>query len=236
MKINKSIIDYIRNVIKVAKIAGIDSAVFEKDLVRGLDENKTVFILHKDDVPEFPFDGMGLGRLDLFSSRYALVDGRPDVSIEGEISTKDGTNQVTQLTFKAKNLKVDYRCANATIFKSPKNVKNPMIYQFSINQDAVETLVKAQSAMGVEHLTLISNADGMRFELVDTNNDVFSHDFSAQAISIEEREDAMFVHRYPVKTLIALFKQDPEQTVELNLSGIMKVRILGVDVYVFPAI
>jgi hypothetical protein len=237
MKLSKELIDYIRTVVKVAKLVGIESVAIEKDLVRAMDENRTVVICHSDDVPDLPFDGIGIGRLDVFSSRFALIDGRDGFVTEAEISNKDKTDQVSQLTFKAKNIKVDYRCANSTTIKAPKVIKDPMKYEFALSSDAVDTLVKAQGAMGVEYITIISSADkGMCFELVDVNNDVFSHEFSDQAVSIDDRSDSEFVHRYPVKTLISLIKQDPTQRVQVSEKGILRVIVNSINVYVLPSI
>lgn len=237
MKISKEITDYIRNAAKVAKLVGIESVAIETNLVRAMDDNKTVVICHTDGVPDLPFDGIGIGRLDVFVSRFSLADGREQFTTEAEVDTRSGQKQVSQLTFKAKNIKVDYRCANSATIKAPKVIKDPMKYEFALTADAVDTLVKAQGAMGVEYVTIVSDEKkGMCFELVDTNNDVFAFEFSDQAVSIDEREDSSFVHRYPIKTLISLFKQDSTQTVEVSEKGIMKVTISGLNVFVLPSI
>ena len=236
MKLSKDLVNYIRNIVKVAKLIGIESAAVEKDLVRAMDENKTVVICHTDDVPDIPFDGIGIGRLDVFSSRFALIDGREGFSTDAEINVKDGTNQVAQLIFKATNIKVEYRCANSTTIKAPKAIKDTMISEFKLNADGVETFVKAHSAMSVDYVTVISNSKGTTFELIDTNSDVFSHAFTDQAVSLSDRSNVEFVHRYPAKTLVSIFKQDPNQTVEISTKGILKTRISGLDVFVLPSI
>lgn len=236
MKLSKDLVSYIRNAVKVAKIVGIESIAIEKDLIRAMDENKTVVICHTTDVPDLPFDGIGIGRLDLFSSRFALVDGRDGFSTEAEINNKDNLDQVSQLIFKATGIKIEYRCAESSKIKAPKVIKDPMKYEFKLTADGVDTLVKAQNAMGVDFVTVISNKKGVTFELVDTNNDVFSHEFADQAVDLEERTEVEFVHRYPVKTLIALFKQNSSQPVEVSGKGILKSVINGLDVFVLPSI
>lgn len=235
MKISKNLVDYIRNAAKVAKLVGIESVAIEKNLVRAMDENKTVVICQMDNVPDLPFEGMGIGRLDVFSSRYNLIDGREQVSTEVEIDSK--TSQVSQIIFKAKSIKVEYRCANTLTIKAPKQIKDPMKYEFLLSADAVETLVKAQVAMGVEYVTIISDKNkGMCFELIDANSDTFSFEFADQAVSIVERKNSEFVHRYPIKTLISLFKQDSSQIVNVSEKGIVKTTVLGLNVYVLPSI
>lgn len=237
MKLSKDIIDYIRNVVKIAKTVGIESVAFEKDMVRAMDENKTVVICHTDGVPDLPFDGIGIGRLDVFSSRFALVDGREGFATDAEISTKDNSQQVSQLIFKAKNIKVDYRCANTQTIKAPKAIKDPMTYEFTISADTVDILSKAQTAMSVDYVTIISNREkGMSFELVDTNNDVFSYEFSDQAVTITDRTDSEFVHRYPVKTVIALLKQGFNTPIQVGQRGFLRVIVNGINVTILPSI
>jgi hypothetical protein len=237
MKLSKNIVDYIRNAIKVAKLVGIESIAFEPGIVRAMDDNKTVVICHSNNVPTFEFSGIGIGRLDLFTSRYGLVDGRDQLIVEAELDTKSGTNQISQLIFKAKNIKVEYRCANSTTIRAPKSIKDVMTYEFVLNADGVDTLIKAQNAMGVEYVTVISDkTSGMRFELVDINRDIFVHEFSAQAVNIETKTKSEFVHRYPLKTLTALFKQDATQRIEVGERGFMKLVVYGLDVFVLPSI
>jgi hypothetical protein len=246
MKFSKDLVDYIRNVIKVARLAGIESVAIERIdpprgetknvIVRAIDENKTVVICHTDTISEcLPVHGIGIGRLDLFSSRLALVMDRPGFVTEAEVISKDGQDQVSRITFKAQGIKVDYRCANTVTIRAPKAINDPIKYEFTLDTDSIDTLIKAQNAMGVDFVTVISNeSKGMCFELMDANKDIFSHEFSAQAVSIVDRDDVEFVHRYPIKSLIPLIKQNSPHTIQVSERGIMKIDVSGINVFVLP--
>jgi hypothetical protein len=96
-------------------------------------------------------------------------------------------------------------------------------------------LTKAQSAMGSELVTLIADDDGVRFELSDINSDIFSQTFSEDIVDVDTKETGgSFAHRYPVKTLISLFKQNPDGVCYISQKGICKIRVSELDVYVLP--
>lgn len=234
MKLSKNITDFIRNAAKVAKIAGIESLAIEQNIVRGMDENKTVVICDNN-VPELPFNGIGIGRIDTFVTRYSLIENRDDITTEAAIDSNN--QQVIQLTFNTKNIKVEYRCADTTKIKAPKQIKDIMTSIFLLPEDTIETLVKAQTAMGDEKITIVSDKRGTCFELVDrTSNDVFSFVFAEQAKSLNEDDVEEFVHRYPAKTLIQLLKQNSNQTIEVSSKGILKLTINNLNIYVIPSI
>ena len=88
---------------------------------------------------------------------------------------------------------------------------------------------KGQTAMGADTVSVISNADGVAFELRDINNDVMSHTFT-------EGEHPNFAHRYPVKTLLAMFKSNAEGDFEIGKKGMLKFPVNGLDVYVIPQV
>ena len=238
MKFSKSHIDYIKKAAKVAKLVGIEALAIEKTVVRGMDESKSVVICTTENIPDIEFDGIGIGRLDVILSRLALIEERTTFSSEADTNIRNNETQVSQLTFKAKNIKVDYRCADTRVIKAPKAIKDPMTFTFRLNQDIVDTLIKAQSAMGVDDVTLISNEEGMSIELIDaTNNDVFSYNFGVQALMIDNQQEIKeFVFRYPVKILTGLFKQDALQTIEIGEKGTMKCVVLGISVYVLRVV
>lgn len=240
MKLNTNTINFIKNVIKTARLVDVDNIIIETGKVRAIDDNRTVCLLETENIPEFPFGSMALNRVDIFSSRLALVENRDNFTIDAIIPEK--SDQVSSLSMKGEGVKVDYRCANiTTMSKIPKQLADVLKYQIDINLESVTLLQKAQGAMPqqntVDIVTVVSKNDGVFFELSDVTGDVFSLKFAEGAGSlIAQDDDVQFVYRYPIKTLLSLFKQNPTGKFKIGQKGIFNIVVNGINVYVPPRV
>jgi len=233
MKLTPDEIKYIQNVVHTAQMVGIDNIIIEPNLVRALDDNKTVVILQTDNVPAMSFGSIGLNRINVFNSRIDIAKTQDNFTIEAVAD--EGEEFTRALTMKGKGVRIDYRCANPSTIAAPRQVTDTMLWSVKLNAEAVLLLQKGQAAMGAENVSIISN-DGVSLELVDVNNDVFSHTFAPFAKPLTDNENAKFAYRYPVKTVLPLFKHDAEGTFEIGEKGILKVNVNGLDIYVLPQV
>lgn len=240
MKLDTTVINFIKNVIKTARLVDVDNIIIETGKVRAIDDSRTVCLLQTENVPELPFGSMALNRVDIFSSRLSLVENRDDFTIDAIIQEK--TDQVSSLSMKGRGVKVDYRCANTTTMsKIPKQLADVLKYQVDVNLESVTLLQKAQAAMPqqntVDVVTMVSKSDGVFFELSDVTGDIFSLKFTDGVISLVEHDDDVhFVYRYPIKTLLSLFKQNPTGTFKIGQKGMFNILINGINVYVPPRV
>ena len=232
MKLDKNTISYIQTVVETAKLVGIDSLIIEPNLVRAIDDNNTVVINQNKEVPEMPFGSIGMNRLDIFTARYDIAKTQDGFTIEAEVD--DGSQFVRAIIMKAKGMKIDYRCANPMAIKAPKQVNDVLKYRVVLTTEAVVNLQKAQSAMKAEIVTIISDG-GVSFELADLNNDVFKYTF-ADKVEVLTDGNGKFVHRYPVKTLLPLFKQNATGHFEIGAKGIAAFQLNGLKVFVLPQV
>ncbi|HCT29954.1 MAG TPA: hypothetical protein DIW31_04310 [Bacteroidales bacterium] len=235
MKLEQELIDCIRNAIDAANAAKITNIIFEKGFIRGIDDSKKVIIFQDHDVPTMPFTALGINRMDRFVSRFNLVYGQPNFSVEATVAERDDT--VSQLTFKCSGTKVDYRCANPRAVLAPKVMNDVMKYSAIITPDTVQFLNRGEAAMKMEFVTFISNDSGVSFEIIDkSNGDVLSHTFGIPARNIEGEKDNMFAVRYPMKVILSLFKRILEGVFYVGKKGMLKVTINGIDLYVLPQV
>ena len=232
MKLDKNTVSYMQSVIETAKLVGIDSIIIEPNLVRAVDDNTTVIINQTKDVPEMPFGSIGMNRLDIFTARYDIAKTQDGFTIEAEVDT--GSQFARSIIMKAKGLKIDYRCANPTAIKAPRQVNDVMKYRVALTSDAVMNLQKAQSAMKAEIVTIVSDS-GVSFELSDLNNDVFKYSF-ADKVEVITDGNGKFAHRYPVKTLLPLFKQNATGHFEIGAKGVASFQLNGLKVFVLPQV
>lgn len=236
MKLNKQTIDLLVNVVKTSKIVDIDKVIIEPNHIRGTDENCSVVILDFSNV-QLDFGSIALNRLDTFISRHELVRAQDGFAVEAE--TDDNEQFVRKLTFKGSGTKIDYRCANpTTLQRVPKNIKDEMFIRVPINGEAVRLLQKGQGAMGnPETVTILCNNNQVSFEITDINNDVFKHTLTEDIQILQNDVDSTFVYRYPLKTILSMFRSNPDGFFEIGSSkGVLKFPISDLALYVIPRV
>jgi len=235
MNLTQDLTTFIENVVKTSQSVQIDDVIIEGGAVRAIDEDRTVVLYQTNNVPSFPFDSIGLNRIGILLSRLDLVKGRDGFQIDIETKTNEDITHVSALKMKSADTKVGYLCANPETIKAPKQINDEIIYSIQLNAEAVSVLQKGHAAMGSENVSIISK-DGVSFELEDINGDTFVHDFSSDATSLSPGADTSFVHKYPVKVILSLFKQNPDGVFEIGAKGILKISVNDLDFYVLPQI
>lgn len=242
MKLNQKSIEYLENALTTAHLVGVETLVIEPNLLRGIDEDRTVFILQDENVPVMEFGSIGLTRLSSLTSRIKIAENLDGFSIDANMVDTDEDEDpfARSLTMKAKGLKVEYRCANPNQLvqakkAGPKQMNDDMEFCVEFDKDSVDMLQKGQAAMKAETVSVISN-DGVTFELLDVNSDVFSHQFADDAINLAGNDTTKFAYRYPVKTLLLLFKNASEGLLTVSKRGILCININGLNVYVLPQV
>ena len=228
MDLNQTAISYIETIVKNAKLVNIDSVIIETGFVRALAEDKTVFIFQDQNVPQLPFNSIGLNRLDVFISRLDTAKSCDGFSIKATVD--DTGTFVRSLTMKGKNVKIDYRCANPKTIVAPKKFNDILKTQVRLTPEAVMLMQRGQAAMRSDTITLISNEKGVSFELVDINADVFSHTFASSATSlIQQDTNTHFL-------LLTLFKLNSDGCFNVGQKGILNVEINGLNIFVLPQV
>lgn len=232
MKIDVHTLDFIKRAAATASKVGIQQLLIEKSAISGVDENKTVVLLHEDKIPTLPFETLVLPQISTFLSRYAIVEGQDDVDIEANV---DNSGMVRSLLMKSKSVKVDYRCASPTTMspKPPKSLKDTMAYMVKLNAEAVMLLAKAQAAMGSETVTIISDKSGVSFEMYDVNSDQFSHTFNSKVEALQD-DNTEFKFTYPLKTVLPLFKENAEGFFYVGTKGVMSIDYQNLTLFIIP--
>ena len=234
MKLDQKSLAYITNVVNTARMVDIDDVIIEPGKVRAIDENKTVVLFQDEDVPEMPFNSIGLNRINVFLSRLGIDKTQEDFAVTVQV---DDNNEFARgLIMTGKGVKVDYRCANPRTIQAPKNVNDVLACRVQIIPEAVYLLEKGRTAMGADTVSVISNDKGVTFELIDVNGDKFSHTFTDGVEKLADDADTTFVNRYPVATLLSLFKDNPEGTFSIGKKGILNIVVNHLNIFVLPQV
>lgn len=229
MKLKEKQIEFIKGVVETALLVNIDSVVIETGRVRGMDENRTVVLFQKnEDEFDFEFGSLGITRINDFLSRLRIAQMQENFTVEAVID--DEKDFIRSIIMKAKGTKIDYRCADPTHISAPRIINDIMESTIHLDVNAFNILKSGVAAMGNVELVTIKSVNGnVTFELEDVNGDNLNYMF-------DEGIDHNFSHKYPVKTLLALFKQDPEGAFEIGQKGMLRVSYKKLGVYVLPRI
>lgn len=236
MKVDQASLAYIENVVATAHLIGIDNIIIEPDRVRAVDEDSTVILLQTTDVPQMPFGSVGLNRINIFSSRYAIAKTVDNFEMDATVDGPEGATYARALTMKAKGIKIDYRCANPATIRAPKGLNDAVKYKARMLPEAVLHMHKGASAMEADELTMIGTKDSISFEMADINGDKLTYKFgdSVDTVQPDDKADPKFTHRYPVKLLQTLFKGHSDSYFYVTSRGMMKLTVNNLDVYVLP--
>lgn len=236
MKVDAASLAYIENAVATARMIGIENIIIEPDRIRAVDKDSSVILLQTTNVPALPFGSIGLSRIDIFSSRYAIAKSVDKFEVDAVVDGPEGATYARALTMKAKGIKIDYRCANPATIRAPKGLNDAVKYRARMHPEAVLHMHKGQSAMEAEELTMIGATDSISFEMVDVNGDKLTFKFgdSVDNVQPDDKTEAKFAYQYPIKLMQTLFKANPDGYFYVTSRGMLKVTVNNLDVYVLP--
>jgi len=231
MKLSAEEVQFLETVITTGKSINIDNIIIEDGTIRAIDDDRTV-VIYQQNTLEMPFGSIGLNRIGVLLSRLKVVKEKDDFSLDA-IASED--EYVRSIILRCNGTKVDYRCANPDTIHAPKQINDDLIYRIQLNQEAVSLMQEGAGAMGSD-IIAFSGGDGVQFSLTDISSDVFTHEFAADFDRLDDAAPATFNHSYPIKTILALFKQNPNGYFEIGGKGILKININGLDTFVLPQV
>ena len=242
MKVDAASLAYIQNIVKTAQIAKIGNIIIEPNRVRAIDDEKSVVLFQEADVPDMPFESIGLNRIDVFMNRFDVARSVDNFELEAIMPDVDPDKPDAQkfaraLVMKGKGIKIDYRCANPATIQAPKAINDKSKFKVEMNPEAVLLMSKGQSAMSSDEVTITSDKTGVSFEMTDINGDAFTHKFADKATLLDKSangKDVNFTHKYPLKVILPLFKVSSDAPFLVTTKGMLKVAVNGLDMYVLP--
>lgn len=249
MNIDLPTLGYIQNVIKTAKLVGLDALIIEPGMIRGVDVNATRVILHKTDVQELPFGSIAISRLDVFTERLELAKGvgtfTVEVKTQGEDPTIPTEKTVTkamfakQLTYKGKGLKLEFKASNPSTIKAPRNLNDRMKYSVQMTPEVLVYLQKAKTAFGTDEFDIVLDENGASITLVDINNDQMSFTFTDTVTNLvaDDTTTPTMTRRFPIAIFLPLLKLEPTSTLQFSeRTGYAQLLVNNLNVCIMPRV
>jgi hypothetical protein len=236
MQISQDTINFLTRVIRVAKILKIENVVLDSECVRGNFQEEGSMIIHRDNLPTFEFNSLGISRIGTLDVRLNLLGA--DYTITADEKEKTATEKViTKLIMTNDKTEVEFKCADpATMPKAPKKLLDPIFFTFKINEDSVALLSKAQSAVRGETISLVgSKKSGVVGKISDTDGDMLNHVIATELTVTPESDKEKFYFSYKNKIILPLLKEavgKDELVIKVTKRGMLNINVLGINVYI----
>lgn len=223
MDISKKELEFMINAAETAKSLKIESVIIESGKVRAMDESRTVVMFQGENVPDFDFGSICIGRIPVFLQRVDL--GR-DCEVTAILS--DDNSFVKHLKFSGKRVKIDFRASNPSTVMAPKNASDAPLLKFKLDDEAMEYLVKGAATTKSEVVTFKYDGESLSFSLKDVNKD--SVEFQLGDFT-EIAETAAFEQKYPIDTVLAVTKLS-KSSFNFTTKGMLNTVVNRFNVYI----
>ena len=237
MQLSKETIQFISNVIKVARILKVEHVLLDHECVRGHFQEEGSMIIHRDNLPNFEFSTLGISRIETLNARLNLLGD--DVVIDTEEKVESPTSStVSKLIMSNAKTEVEFQCANpALLAKAPRILKDPIFFTFDISPDSILLLSKAQGAVKGETVSLVGSPKGVIAKISDVEGDMLNHIITDKLTTSSEADKDKFYFSYKHRVLLSLLKEASDKediTVNVTRRGILNLKVLGINVYITP--
>lgn len=229
MKINKEVEALIFDAATTANSVGIESFVIDEEGIRGTDEGKIVVILNPSFDLTVPFEGLAIGDVGQFVSRYNIHNNNEPKSIDLELGDDGNTLKVA---FKSKGLTIEYRCVKPGRIKAPKKFHDTLMCSFELTEEAIEMIKKGSVTMKADEVLFVKDEDSdeVYMQMTDVNKSQFKFEIEGKVEPVEDT--CMFAHRYPVKALLAALKDSDDNFVDIGEMASLTIRKKGINIII----
>lgn len=231
MKLSKHQVQWLDNLLKVARIVGIEDVIVQKDTTRAVDSNQTTLIFHPGGMPDMPCDALGLTRTNVLQARLDLMKDEESFVISLDVDTSTDTSFCRSMKMSSGKVAVDYRCGHPATIRAPKVIHGDVSHTFTIPKETIALMQRGQSAMSADTFSLILSKGVVEFELKDINGDVMVGPVTSDVNTVDGQA-AAFHCRYPAKSVLSILKYVGDVPVSIVGKGMLKFEIDGIVVYI----
>lgn len=242
MKLEKSVIDYMTNIVNTANAIGIEDVVLDDTSVLGSAPNNVVAIIHKRDTEEnpveLPFSKVGLARIPLLVSRLNVLKSVDQFAMDVVVDEEEKFVRMIKLS--AKNYaSAEYRCANCDTINKSSKVNDVPRFEIKVSSSLLTELNKIMvgwSNKGNRDIVMITGTeDGVYLEKTDSARDKVSFLFDTQARAVNEKDEVEnFSFKYLGGVLKDILSVSPNMEVRIGKRGTLFFNINGLNAVMAP--
>lgn len=234
MNITTDTLLQIENILKSAKLIDISEIIIDNHLVRGINYSKTAFILSELSLPE-DFPTLGINRPEIYLSRSTLVKDDDTTTVSATIKETIDSSFISQLDFKSKSVKVQFRSCNPGMISAPKSINDAETFNIKFTENDVKMITKACSSIDTDNIKITGSDSGVDFELVDLSGDTIV--YNSDAVLTSNNDDTDFSFSFVQKQLLQMLKNSgDDMEFTLGKKGMFKIRVNGIVFYLLPQV
>lgn len=243
MNLSPESVSKLEALLSAASMVKIDNVIIEDGMIRGIDSDKSVVVLSRDNVPDTGGLRIGLNRLDDLAKRIQLTKNYNNFTIEA-LESEKRPGDISHLQITSTKTKLQFRTANPENIKAPKGLNDKQVWLVVVPKDDVTAVLQAANTMGSDEIIITSKQNGeVFFEFLDdVTQDSLSHKFADSATWIPEDSDKSsqsFVHYYRTKSLLPLMRGASalgDVTLIIGEKGMLWITVNGYDFTLIPRI
>lgn len=212
----------------VAKQFDIECIIATPERISGLSNDATTAIFTEFD-NDIGCAGIGINRLELISSRIALIDPE-ELQVDCIFDYSD--DEAKTLIFKSKKLKVSYRCAGTKKIKAPASLAVKKLYKIEIPEKLYDTLNKSKRAMKSDEIVIQSEDNNVSYKIMDGENDELLYSDGTAVNMQDDHQDVNFIIRYPISYILKAIKGCDTNEFYITEKDMLHCVIHGIGVYI----
>lgn len=226
-------VEYILRFLTTAKLAGIDSVIFEPHLARGVRDGGAVVMIDQT-APDMPFDSMSINRIDVLLSGIQMMSTDSSIQIDAEIDSRvrDGEVHrfVRQLTMRTHRMEAGFKCTHPNVLRIPKRLKDTDALSIEVTPEILNFLVSGQRASKAPDFTIKVTATAIKYSMLYTTEDAIT--FSGPAAKMLDVISIPVEYKFTHKGLVDLLKHTSAPIIITKDKGFMSINIDGATVYI----
>jgi len=232
MNLSPSQTTYISQAAKTAHQLGITSLIIEPGTVRGIDDARTVLLIHNEDVPNMPFGTICLNRISTFVERANMALSPSSVT---EVMETGGSTPFAQtVTFKSGRTKIEFRCANPAVCKIPRQIVGEPAVVIESWPDLHKMLTSGKTAMACKDVCFYLNKGQLSVLMKDINSDELKIDSDVDISYCPGFHNHQFTHTYSLAAVLSVLKLNHTGKFAVNSRGFLTMPVNGLNAHILP--
>lgn len=241
-----NITTYIKDVVTISKQIDASVLVFTDEYVSAVNETQTIFLLQRDDLPQFPFTSLAVR--DRVGEIYERLTAFEDIVVDFKTNQKNEVEEI-QIKSASNKAKMNFKCIRKSIIDGSernalesikprerplKNIRLNETHSVHLTEKEVKTIVTADGMLKSSYISLNNGTDSMEIILVSENGEKFNMESEFPGLPMVSGTSPHFAHRYNTKDFLKLIKLFGKESFIIDEKGVVVFKAGSTRVLLTP--
>lgn len=241
IKPDKEFLNYLHNAVKVCSKLNADQMFIDDKTFFAQVKNEGILVIQNNTI-KLPsgLDTLHIERIDDCLKRMNMFESSLDKTkiLAGENPRKANEMAARALIFDNGKTTMELGCS-ITMAKVKRNVKDPVMWNFSIDSESSEIIKKSATALKLnkdKNLNVRTKDGEIIFQMVDQSGDKMKHLLETDVSYQDDTQE--FDCNYKIKIIKDIFplhfKDNDSLDISITRRGLLNFKIFDFNVYVIP--